>query len=89
VDVSGRLIKFIVEGRGLAEANGRTYYCEKRTRQTNKGIKRRKVRRHRGLSLIPVLGLTYVTETLHVSPHMNVDVFLSQPSESVISLFPK
>ena len=71
---SGRLVKFIMEGRGLAEGKGRTDYSENRTRQTNEEIRRRKVQRNIAISFIPCPGFACVTETLYVLPRRNHDV---------------
>ena len=72
--VSGRLVKFIIEGRGLAEGKGRTDYSENRTRQTNEEIRRRKLQRNIAISFISCLGFACITETLCVLPHRNHDV---------------
>ena len=72
--VSGRLVKFIMEGRGLAEGKGRTDYSENRTRQTNEEIRRRKVQRNRAISFIPCLSFARVTETLYVLQRRNHDI---------------
>jgi hypothetical protein len=71
--VSGRLVKFIMEGRGLAEGKGRTDYSENRTRQTNGEIRRRKVQRNRAISFLPCLGFACVTEALYVLQRRNHD----------------
>jgi len=71
--VSVRLVKFIIEGRCLAEGKGRTDYSENRTRQTNEEIRRRKVQRNIAISFISCLGFACVTETLCVLPHRNHD----------------
>jgi hypothetical protein len=63
-----------MEGRGLAEGEGRTGYSENRTRQTNEEIRRRKVQINRTISFIPCLGFACVTETLYVLPPRNREV---------------